>query len=110
MKEELVQQFIIRNGKCFKPEHLSEITKTLEVIDDSKAPIILALDFRDPTNMLIIAILLGWERFFLDDIGLGILKVLTCFGCYLWWIIDIFTVQNRTFEYNYRKFNQAIMS
>ena len=98
MKQEFVDQFIIKNSSCFKPEHLSEIKRKLEDMDDSKAPILLSLNFQDPTFILIIAVLLGWDRFFLEDIGLGILKVLTCYGVFIWWIIDIFTATNRTYE------------
>lgn len=37
-----------------------------------------------PTVILIIAILLGWERFFLGNLGLGIVKVITYGGCGIW--------------------------
>lgn len=60
-------------------------------------------DLNSPSTILLIAIILGWERFWLDDIALGLLKILTCFGCGIWWIIDIITAKERTFSYNYKK-------
>jgi len=42
--------------------------------------------------LIILSILLGWlgvDRFFAGRIGLGILKLLTGGGFYLWWLIDI---------------------
>ena len=70
---------------------------------------LMSLNLQKPTIMLIIAIALGWERFFLDDMVLGAIKVITCYGCGIWWLIDIFSAQRRTYEYNYRKFNEALM-
>ena len=65
--------------------------------------------YQKPSLILIIAILLGWDRFFLDDIGLGVVKILTGFGCGVWWLIDIFSAKKRTYEFNYKKFQQALM-
>ena len=46
------------------------------------------------------------EWFLLGDTGLGVLKLLTCGGCGIWWLIDLFTVQKKTRQYNYQKFIQ----
>lgn len=109
MRQELVQTFLIENGECFDAMHLPQIQKALLDLDDSKAGVVLGLSLQKPTIILIIAIVLGWERFFLDDIGLGVLKVITCCGCGIWWLIDIFSAKNRTYAYNYKKFNTALM-
>ena len=68
----------------------------------------MGISLQKPTVILILAIFLGWERFFLDDIGLGILKVLTCYGCGIWWLIDIFSAKRRAYEYNYKKFIETV--
>lgn len=109
MKPELVQLFMMKNGECFDMMAAQDVQKKLEELDDSKSGMLMSLSLQKPTIMLIIAILLGWERFFLDDIGLGVVKVLTCYGCGIWWLIDIFSAQRRTYEYNYRKFTEMIM-
>lgn len=85
------------------------VQKRLAEVDDSKSALLLTMNLQNPTIMLVVAIILGWERFFLDDIGLGILKVLTLYGLGLWWLIDLFSVQRRTYEYNYKKFNEVLM-
>lgn len=109
MRQELVQTFLIENGECFDAIHLQEIQKKLASLDDSKSGMILGLSLQKPTIILILAIVLGWDRFFLDDIGLGVLKVITCYGCGIWWLIDIFSAKNRTYAYNYKKFCTALM-
>lgn len=109
MKPELVQAFMLKNGECFDIMVAQNVQNKLAEIDDSKSAPLMSLSLQKPTVMIIIAIILGWERFFLDDIGLGIVKVITCYGCGIWWLIDIFTAQRRTYEYNYKKFNEALM-
>ncbi len=88
---------------------IQDIQNKLSEIDDSKSAFMMGLSLQKPTVILIIAIVLGWERFFLDDIGLGIVKIVTCYGCGIWWLVDIFTAQRRTYEYNYNKFNETLM-
>ena len=109
MKQEIIQQFMMQYGECFDPMMQTEIQKQLEEIDDSKSGMILGGSYQKPTLILVIAILLGWDRFFLDDIGLGVVKILTGFGCGIWWLIDIFSAKKRTYEFNYKKFQQALM-
>lgn len=88
---------------------VQDVQNKLMEIDDSKSAMLMGLSLQKPTVMLIIAIVLGWERFFLDDIVMGVVKVITCYGCGIWWLIDIFTAQKRTYEYNYKKFTETLM-
>ena len=53
--------------------------------------------FKDPSTALILSVLvgaLGVDRFYVGDIGLGVGKLLTCGGAYIWWLIDIFLIQD----------------
>ena len=109
MKPELVQSFLLKNGECFDAMAIQDVQNKLNEIDDSKSALLMSVSLQKPTVILIIAIILGWDRFFLDDIGLGIVKVLTCYGCGIWWLVDIFTATKRTQTYNYRKFNEAVL-
>ena len=108
MKQELIQSFVMQHGECFDPAQLQQIQNQLAEVPDEKSSMILGSSYQKPTVILIIAILLGWDRFFLDDIGLGIVKVLTAYGCGIWWLIDIFSAKKRAYEFNLKKFNQAL--
>lgn len=109
MSPELVQSFLVRYSDCFDTMAIIDVQNKLNELDDSKFGILMSMNLQKPTIILLIAILLGWERFFLDDIGAGVLKVLTCQGLWIWWLIDIFTAQRRTYQYNYRKFTETLM-
>ena len=98
--------FLALKAEYFNPIQLSDIRNQLEAMDDDKFVLLSSMELRNPTTILVIAIVLGWERFFLDDIGLGLLKVLTCYGCGIWWLIDILSAKKRAQDYNYKKFIQ----
>ncbi len=109
MKQELIQSFLLKNGEFLDPIQLPSIQKQLEELDDTKASLVLGVSLQNPTLILVIAILLGWDRFFIDDIAMGVVKVITCYGLGIWWLVDIFSATRRTREYNYRKLSQAIL-
>ncbi len=99
--------FIAANSNKFEPAALMSIKERLDEMDETQFMIIQAADFRDPTVILLIAIFLGWDRFFLDDVGMGILKIITCGGLGIWALIDMFTAIDRTKRYNYNRFVQV---
>ena len=45
----------------------------------------------------------GFDRFYIGDIGLGFLKLLTFGGCGIWTIIDWFKISGMTKQRNYDK-------
>ena len=62
---------------------------------------------KDPTISIILSILtghLGIDRLYVGDIGLGILKLFTCGGLGVWWLIDIFIIMDRTKAVNLQTF------
>ncbi len=52
---------------------------------------------------------LGWDRFWLGDIGLGIIKYITAGGCGIWWLVDLFTIKSRCDAYNRAKAEELLM-
>ncbi|MEG1623171.1 MAG: TM2 domain-containing protein [Alistipes sp.] len=107
MDRNQIDLFIAMNASKFEPAALMSIKQTLEKMSDDKILALSSLSYYDPTLILVIAILLGWERLFLDDIILGVLKILTCYGFGIWWLIDLFTATHRAKQYNYNYFQQT---
>jgi hypothetical protein len=92
------------NAENFRPEDIMIIKGILEKMDANRFLAVQCISFEKPSTIFLIAILLGWERFWLDDILLGILKIITCYGCFIWWLVDIFTARERARKYNFKKF------
>lgn len=70
------------------------------------------MEMKDPSIAIILSVLagsLGIDRFYIGDVGLGVLKLLTCGGLYVWWLIDLFLIMDKTKERNYVVF-QRMMS
>lgn len=112
MESNKIDLFLAQNGKMFTPMQLVEIRSKLQNIPDEKASIIMGMEFKDPTLLLIISVLigeLGVDRFMLGNVGMGVLKLLTGGLCGILWIIDIINIQKMTKEYNYRTLNELLM-
>ncbi len=107
MEKNKVDFFIASNSDKFEASALMSIKETLEKMTDDQFMMMSAIEYRNPTVILLIAIFLGWERFWLDDVGMGVLKILTCYGLGIWWLIDLFTAIDRTKRYNFKKFMQT---
>jgi len=104
MDNQKVDMFIMTNGKMFLPQHVPAIKEKLMNLDDSKMLSIQAMDFKDPTTMLLFSLFLGSfgvDRFMLGDTAMGILKLLTGGLCGILTIIDWFTVSNKTKTFNF---------
>lgn len=112
MEQQKIDMFLAQNAEKLPKDKIMVLQDALAKLDDSKAMFIQSLDFKDPTTILIISILIGgWgiDRFMLGETGLGIAKLLTCGGCYIWWIIDMINATDRTRQYNYKKLQEALM-
>lgn len=107
MDKQKIDMFLAQHGEKFPAERLNDIKAKLEGMSDDKFMVLSATSFKDPSTMLIISILagsIGVDRFMLGDTGLGILKLLTGGGCYIWWLIDIINIKKMTRQKNYDKF------
>lgn len=106
-----VNLFLATNGKKFSPYQLNQIITELPNLTEAQFQAVLSQDFKDPMMMLIVSLvggILGIDRFVLNDTGLGVLKLLTCGGFYIWMIIDWFIIQDRAKEYNYNLLVQTV--
>ncbi|MFP9100739.1 TM2 domain-containing protein [Flavobacterium sp. RHBU_24] len=106
MDSQKVDMFLMANGKHFSPAHINFIRERLQAVDDSKWGMINSVDLKDPTTVLIVSIFagsLGIDRFMIGDTGLGVGKLLTLGGCGVWWLVDLFLIQDATRQKNMEK-------
>ncbi len=106
-----VNLFLSLHAKDLPERSLLSVKTALTNASDEKVDTLSLLQFKDPTTMLIISLFLGGlgiDRMMLGDTGLGVLKLITCGGCGIWALIDLFWVSNATREYNYRKLMTAL--
>ena len=106
MDQQKLDMFIMTNQKYFPAEKMVFLKEKLRTIDEEKFALISAIDFKEPTTLLLISLFLGAlgiDRFMLGDTGLGILKLLTGGCCGILTIIDWFTITNKAKEFNFNK-------
>ena len=99
-------QLLALYGNRLPIESMEMIRKRLIEMDYSIASIRMA-QFKDPTMALILSVLvgsLGVDRFYIGDVGLGVGELLTCGGAYIWWLIDLFMIQDATRKKNMEMF------
>ena len=98
MEQQQVEQLIEIYGNKLPIESILKKKKKLLSMDYNTASIILA-QAKDPTISIILSIIVGsWgiDRIYIGDVGLGIIKLLTCGGCGIWWLIDLFLIMDAT--------------
>ncbi len=96
--------FVMTNQKYLPAEKIVFLKEKLLSADESKFQMASAVEFKDPTTILLVSLFLGGlgiDRFMLGDTGMGILKLLTAGLCGILAIIDWFTVQKKAREKNY---------
>ena len=102
MEQEKVNQLLMMMGSKIPSESIPMVRDRLLKSDMSESDfLILVNGMKDPTLSLILSILvgiLGVDRFYIGDVGLG--KLLTFGGCYIWALVDIFLIMGATKEKN----------
>lgn len=106
MEKQKIDMFLGMNSENFEMQDLSNMRAVLEKLDDDKFFMLQGAEFQKPSTIFLIALLLGWERFWLDDTAMGIVKIITCYGCLIWWLVDIISAKDRAKKYNMKKFTQ----
>lgn len=111
MEQLKVDLFLAQNADKLPYEKLAMVRNALMQLDDSKAVSIQTIEFKEPTTILLLAAAAGFfaaDRFALGQVGLGVLKLFTCGGVYIWWIVDIISATRRTKYRNYKELSDTL--
>lgn len=106
MTQDKVDMYVMTNQKYLPAEKIVFLKQKLLTADEEKFSLVSAVEFKDPTTILLVSIFLGGlgiDRFMLGETGMGILKLLTLGLCGILTIADWFTVQKKARELNYNK-------
>ena len=106
MEAQKVDAFILANGKNFQDYQIPALREMLLNVDDNKWLVLQTLQLKDPTIALIISLLagtLGIDRFYIGDMGLGVLKLITCDGFGIWTVVDWFLIMGSARSKNMQK-------
>lgn len=98
-----VDFYLMTHQKYFPPESLPYLRDRLMMLPEDRLNMLAAVELKDPTLLLVISIIggtLGIDRFFIGDIGMGVLKLLTGGLCGILWIVDLFLIQGKTRDLN----------
>ena len=101
-----LDMFIMTNQKYLPAEKIVFIKEKLKDIDEERFSLVSAVEFKDPTTILLVSLFLGGlgiDRFMLGETGMGILKLLTGGVCGSLTILDWFGVQKKAKELNFNK-------
>jgi hypothetical protein len=91
---------------------MNDLTFTTELLgiyksipDDKKSDFLAryTVQAKNPTAIFGFSAYLGYfgvDRFILGDIGLGVLKLLTLGGFYIWYVVDLFLVAGKARQKN----------
>ena len=104
MEEQKVNMYVMSNQKYLPAEKIVFIKQKLMEASEEKFSLVSAVEYKDPTTILIISLFLGTlgvDRFMLGETGMGILKLLTGGVCGIMTIVDWFSVQKKAKEMNY---------
>ena len=107
LTEQQADSMLILLSSKVPVEELSSIREELLKTDKSYQTIMLLnTQLKDPIITIVLSIIVGYlgiDRLYLGDIGLGLGKLFTCGGLYIWWLVDIFLVMDTARQHNFQR-------
>ena len=88
----------------FPADKLLMMEQALSRLDENSFNDIAYKGYKSPITALLLSAfggILGFDRFYIGDTGMGVGKLLTGGGCGIWALIDIFMIQDATREKNF---------
>lgn len=107
MTDENINLLVAQLGNKFPSNSIMQVRNALKDLDDKNIHALMSLEYKDPIIAIIVSVVagvFGIDRFYLGDIGLGVLKLITGGGCGIWAIVDLFLVMDITKQKNLSSF------
>jgi len=95
--------WLAANSSKFNASDLVMIRQKLEIMSSDKIVVLSSVELKDPMVGLLLCLFLGGfgvHRFWLRQIGMGVLELLTGGLCGILTLIDLFTIMGNTRKYN----------
>ncbi|WP_077197282.1 TM2 domain-containing protein [Prevotella ihumii] len=102
MDENKIDQLLMIYGAKLPFESIEMVRDYLRTTDPSNINLKFTM-MKDPTLSIILSVLLGQigvDRIYIGDTLYGILKLITCGGFGIWWIVDLFLIMDATKQKN----------
>ena len=99
------ERLIKMNQDKLSPKYNDEMMERLLFADYTETAHLFS-NLKTPSTATILSVILGGfsvDRFYIGDWLLGIIKLLTCGGCLIWWIADWFLIGSATRINNSKK-------
>lgn len=112
MNTEQIDKIMLANAGKIDLDRETDIRQGLVGADVRLAEAAFA-EMKSPVTVLLVSIFLGslgMDRFILGQKFLGVLKLVTAGGCFVWTVIDWFTSGERTRSYNTRRLLERLAS
>jgi TM2 domain-containing membrane protein YozV len=111
MDAQNVDMYLMANAKFFESHQIFQIRDRMLAMDESQWRMLQFMQFDDPVILLIVSLVTGplaVDRFMLGDIGLGVIKLLTCGGLGIWVFVDWLLIMGLTGRKNTEKLLMAL--
>lgn len=111
MDEQKINLWLGSNAKYFDATQIPILREKLKKASDEQYIAVQIQSYINPTVTTIISVLLGElgiDRFMVDDIAMGVLKLLTGGLCGVLWLIDIFTISKKVKNKNFAQVSMLL--
>lgn len=99
MDANAVNMYIAAHASEFPAQSLEIVRQKLLSIPADNAIFVNTVMLKNPVIAFILSFFLGWfgiDRFYIGDILMGILKLITGGGFGIWWFVDLFLIMGAT--------------
>lgn len=107
--EEMANNYLAYNAKYYESSAIPYMRQELLKMTLPQFQALQMSDRKDPIILLVISIVVGYlgvDRLLLGQVGLGIVKLITCGGLGIWTIIDWVLIMGETRKVNLENFRK----